>query len=253
MNSLVRFWRRCDFRNPPYIHPDDRDIVLANPKLFDTTVVTFDSFLTSDRFGRFDDNRFHMSLLPSPYGGDLDRADIYILMLNPGFSPADYYHTAESRSRKIRMLRQSMNREKFPFVSLDPELCWRPGFVWWEKKLREVIGRIADAKKLSYVEAMQDLSQRLAVVELVPYHSSSFRAAKVITQLASVNAARTYVRKSLLPRARSGDAVIIVTRKIKAWGIKGRNVVLYENGETRGASMGIRSRGGKAILKRYGI
>jgi hypothetical protein len=34
-------------------------------------------------------------------------------------------------------------------------------------------------------------------------------------------------------------------------GIKGRNVVLYENGETRSASMSIRSRGGKAILKRY--
>jgi hypothetical protein len=42
----------------------------------------------------------------------------------------------------------------------------------------------------------------------------------VIGQLASVNAARTYVRETLLPRARSGDAVIIVTRKVKTWELK---------------------------------
>jgi hypothetical protein len=253
MNSLSKFWSACQFERAPYVHPADMEVVARHPELFDTKIVSFKSFLRGDRFGRFDDHRFHLSLLPSPYGGNLDKADIYILLLNPGFSVADHFHLHESRRRKINMLRQALNGEQFPFVSLDPSLCWRPGFLWWEKKLRAVLITIAGAKDIPYIEAMRSLSQRLAVIELIPYHSGSFKAYKIIETLPSVQAARFYVQTTLLPKARRGDAVIIVTRKVREWGVGGKNVILYEDGETRGASMSPRSKGGVAILKRYGI
>jgi hypothetical protein len=206
------FWSRCKLRAPPYIHPADKEVVAANPKLFDTKITTFESFL---------------------------KGELSSHQCKP--TPQNQNAASKSKEREIS------------FCLLGSEMCWRPGFVWWEKKLREVIGCIAEAKNVSYAEAMQSLSQRLAVVELVPYHSGSFKAHKIIETLPSVQASRIYVRNTLLPKARRNDAVIIITLKIKAWGIRGGNVVLYEGGETRGASMSVKSKGGRAILKRYGI
>lgn len=100
---------------------------------------------------------------------------------------------------------------------------------------------------------MRSLSQRLAVIELIPYHSGSFKAYKIIEKLPSAQAARDYVQKAVLPKARRGDAVVIVTRKVREWRVGGKNVILYKGSETRGASMSPRSKGGLAILKRYGI
>ena len=37
------------------------------------------------------DNRLHLGLVPQPFIGDLRRASIFVLLLNPGLSPSDYY------------------------------------------------------------------------------------------------------------------------------------------------------------------
>jgi hypothetical protein len=48
--------------------------------------------------------------------------------------------------------------------------------------------------------------------------------------------------------------VLILTRQEKAWGLAPhKNIVIYRGGETRGASLGPNTSGGKAILTRYGI
>jgi hypothetical protein len=254
MNSLVRFWNECDLRKPPFIHPADLSIAKAYPKLFDTQVRNLRGFIHGKRFGDFRDNRFHLSLIPSPYGGRLDTADIFILLLNPGFGISDYHVDPVSRRWKKRVIRQKLARAKFPFASLNPNLCWRPGFMWWEKKLRSVIRRIV-AEKFdgSYLDAMRNLSQRLACIELVPYHSASFNANKLVKVLPSARAARDFVYKTLLPKARRGKVTLIVTRKVKEWGLPKAHVVTYTGGHTRGAHMSVGSMGGKAILKRYGI
>lgn len=253
-NSLVRFWNKCDLRKPPFIHPADLAIVKAYPESFDTQVRNLAKFIREKRFGDFSDNRFHLSLIPSPYGGRLDTADIVILLLNPGFGISDYHVDALSRRWKQRVIRQKLRRAEFPFTSLNPNLCWRPGFMWWEKKLRSVIKRIAAEKfNGSYLDAMRSLSQRLAAIELVPYHSGSFNAHKLVKILPSALAAREYVYKTLLPMARRGKVTLIVTRKTKEWGLPKAHVVTYKGGHTRGAHLSVGSKGGKAILKRYGI
>ena len=67
---------------------------------------------------------FDLSLLPVPYGGDLQVAEIFVLLLNPGFAFADYYaetRVPEYRHRLERTLAQDFDGTDFPFLWLDPE------------------------------------------------------------------------------------------------------------------------------------
>jgi hypothetical protein len=261
LDEFIKFWRKCKLETPPFAHPADLPMLKRdNGKFADLDAVDFDAFVAGKRFGDFDDHRFHLSLLPVPYNGNLRRADIVILLLNPGFSYTDYWaetKVPEFRNRRADTLRQSFKRNvKFPFLSLDPQFCWHSSFVWWEKKLRGVATIIADEKYQGrYLDALRDLSNRMACVELVPYHSASFKAHPLICDLPSVKMARAFVRESLVPDARAGGRTLIVTRQEKAWNVpaRPRNLVVYRRGQTRGASLSPRSEGGRAILRRYGI
>ena len=258
--EFITFWRHCRLTARPFAHPDDLLILRQRDGRFiDSEPSNFDTFVAGPRFGNFDDHRLHLSLLPLPYDGDLRHAEIVIFLLNPGFSYCDYW--AETRipafrQRKKNNLRQSFQGVEFPFWELDPQFCWHGGFVWWEKKLRNV-AKIIAARKFGgrYLDALRDLSRKLACIELVPYHSQSFRAHELVEKLPSVKMVRKFVRESLVPDASAGRRTLIVTRQAKAWGLRPvtGKVVVYEGGETRGASLSPNSRGGKAILRRYGI
>src|SRR5690242_4396136 len=91
-NELINFWRQCELTSAPFAHPDDLPVLRQNGgRLIDAERVNFDAFIAGRRFGDFKDHRLHLSLLPIPYEGDLARAEIVILLLNPGFSYADYW------------------------------------------------------------------------------------------------------------------------------------------------------------------
>ncbi len=259
-NTLIKFWQRCRLVEPPFAHPEDLPVLRQKGGRFiDVETTNFDTFIAGPRFGAFDDHRLHLSLLPVPYAGDLSHAEIVILLLNPGFSYVDYWAETKMpafRQQRIGNLRQSFKGVEFPFLELDPHFCWHSGFVWWEKKLRDVITAIANKKfNGCYFEALRDLSTKLACVELVPYHSPSFRAHALIRQLPSADMMRAFVHESLVPDANAGQRTLIVTRQAKAWGFahSTKNIIVYRGGATRGASLSPNSQGGKAILRHYGI
>lgn len=258
--DIVKFWSRLPLGTPPFIHPDDQQILERNRQDFIDEKLDFDSFVKSERFGAFEDHRFHFSLLPVPYVGDLKKADIFILLLNPGLDFIDYF--AESRMTEFnstlkRNLLQDFTSTSFPFLYLNPEFCWHGGFTWWERKLRDVATKIAEEKfKGRYLKAIQDLAHRVAAIELIPYHSISFRQHRLIRSLPSSHRAQEFARNTLVARAQDATAQIIITRRHKEWGIGSRttgNIVIYTGGLTRGASLGRETPGGKAILKQYDI
>ena len=215
--------------------------------------------MACDRFGDPDDRRLHLSVPPQPFCGDLRRADIFILLLNPGLNISDYYaqtHRQEFRHAYRRMLAHDMEGLEFPFIFLNPAYCWHGGYQWWEGKLRDITTFIAKRRFGGrYLEALRSLSTRLAAVELVPYHSRSFAAHRLIEELPSAKAAKAFVQGDLVPAATQDKATIIVTRQVTEWGLPKTvsNVVQYEGGHTRGASLSLKSRGGEAILRRYGL
>lgn len=259
LTEIVKFWRACPLDKPPFVHPEDLPTLRqCEPSLLGLPRQNFRQFVAGKRFGDFDDHRFHLSLLPTPYAGDLERADIFLLQLNPGFHFTSYYGECgvpKYRRRLVRNLRQELDGLEFPFMFLDPEFCWDPGFRWWEEKLRGVATCIANRKHFSYLNALRELSRRIAAIELVPYHSISFRDHRLIKDLASVRRAKEYAQ-DLRSKALLTKCSIIITRKVKEWGLRrmrnGR-VVLYSPALARGASLGPKTKGGQAILRMFGI
>jgi hypothetical protein len=260
VSPLVEFWRSYAPQKPPYIHTEDEAALSSSDLLtryFDSSVDTFDSFLRSDRFGHFDNNRFFTSLVPTPYMGRLDEADIVILMLNPGFEYVDYF--AEYRMPGIKEMlektfRQELDDFEFPFCWLNPEYCWHSGFVYWEKKFRKVARMIADEHYNGrYLYALRGLSRRLATVQLVPYHSPKFDGGPIIKSLPSAREVKKYVKTVLEPCARDGEKTIIVMRQRSVWGIENQepNMIVYPSNHALGARLDPMTIGGKAILNRF--
>lgn len=260
LNSLVEFWQRCPLDHPPYIHPDDRPALAGlrgQHVIFDT--IDFAGYLKSRHFGASSETAMHLSLLPIPYGGDLQHADIFILLLNPSISHSDFYietHFPAFGQRLRQSIRQTLGNAEFPFIWLDPQNCWEPGFVWWERKLRSTVRVIADRKfGGDYHRALRDLSQRLAHIEISPYRSASSNSYAKL--LPSAQAARSFVKTSLVPKARDGSVTIIGARGLAAWELENEDhrtdIVLYSQGQSRGVSLGPDSPGGRAILRRYGF
>jgi hypothetical protein len=261
--ELIEFWKLCKLNEPPFSHPtDEKALWQKNRKYIETDSVNFNAFVKSLHFGENDNPRLHLSLRPVPYLGNLAQAKIYILLLNPGLAYSDYWAETNSPIFCKRLkdnLRQSFDGISFPFFKLDPQFCWCSGFMWWESKLHDVISLIAkEHYDNKYIDAMRDLSKKIACLELIPYHSSSFGSHGLIKQLDSVKMVKEFVNRFLIPQAKKNKCTLIVTRQAEAWGFpsgckENDNIVVYRGGETRGASLSPGSRGGKAILRHYGI
>jgi hypothetical protein len=125
--EIVKFWKGLSLSAPPFVHPQDLPALKTRAAdLLEEPPTNLRRFIASRRFDP-EDRDFHFSLLPSPYVGDVCRADILLLLLNPGFKPADYYaewNVPEFRDRVVRNLYQRFEGVEFPFLLLDPQFCW---------------------------------------------------------------------------------------------------------------------------------
>lgn len=258
--SLENYWATFlrGRSRAPYVHPDDDQYLASigwwkkHPHLREE--LTFEKYVQSRRFEEPRSSEFHFSLQPMPYAGDLSNAVVYILLLNPGFAHNDYYaeyRDAEYRRRLDRNLAQDFTRVDFPFFYLDPIFCWTAGFRWWEGKLRRVVEALAQARFRSrYRDALRFTAQRLASIELVPYHSNAFKDGGFL-QLPSASVARIAVAQ-IARSIRDRGACVVVTRQVSAWGLSGLpdEVVCYGGAEARAAHLTPESRGGRIILDR---
>lgn len=251
---LIESWRKCNLESPPYLFPDDERHIegFSDSRIYRS----FDEYVSSPEFGVSDTN-LHLGLLPVPFVGNLEKASIFILMLNPGLSAGDYFaeqKVPEFRNALIRNLRQENTDDEFPFIFLNPDFAWHPGFEYWQKKFHNIIDEIRKQSNVSYQKAMSILSKRLACLELMPYHSKSFGAGSLLNKLPSVEIMRNYVQDIVVPKAMTDKAIIIATRQVKMWQLpEHKNIVMYEGGETRSAHLTISSRGGQAIAKNIGL
>lgn len=256
--GLVETW--CNFKvtkHGPHILDQDNK-VLTGGRLFagannTEPRYTFHTFVDSHSFG--EDDGFHFSLLPTPYVGNIENADIYILMLNPGFNLAEYYAEFESkafRQTAIKNLQQAFDAKGYWFWCLDPQFCWHPGYWYWERKLTKIAKKLQQARKSTYKDALYEMSRRIAVVELVPYHSRSYRGRDLTKILHSSELAKNWVHQTLLPKVSENGAVIVVARQAASWELEARDdsIVCYDRAEARSAHLTPESRGGKLILQR---
>ena len=154
------------------------------------------------------------------------------------------------RAALLANLKQQPPIGTIPFLFLEPQFAWHGGFDWWHGKLAKVIQRLASAWDVSFAKARARLGSALASIELVPYHSSTFRdSGGWLRKLRSVDLARTFVTEFVLPRVERGEAIVIVTRKVKSWSLPELpGVITYSAAQARAAHLTPNTPGGRAIL-----
>ena len=258
-SDLLGQWAAWRATSPPFILEADRPILATERS--GRAAVTLGGWLEAYRSSDFcapHDKRLHLGLLPQPFFGDLRRASIYVLLLNPGLGPHDYYgeyEVAVYREALLANLRQEFAPGVIPFLFLDPQFAWHGGFGWWHRKFAGVIERLASSWRVPFAEARSRLAARLASIELIPYHSPGFRdAGGWIGRLHSVSLAKAYVKNVVLPRVRRGKAIAIVSRVARAWRLPAEpGVIIYTGQQARAAHLTPDSPGGRAILEHLGV
>jgi len=250
MSDLVEAWQTWAQEGAAGLLPGDEALLTAGDKLCD--IDSWEAWVASDEWAGNTD-RIHLNLLPVPYVGSLASAQVFVLLLNPGFGPINYfgeYRVPGFRATLLDCLAQNEASDRRGFYCLDPENSWTGGFRYWHAKLLGVVADLSKITGMSLTEAFTYLRHRIAVVELVPYHSGRFGLPhRVVRQLRSAQLARDFVHETVLPKAARGDATVIITRKAKEWGVEPTDrVIVYRGSEARGAHMGPDTRGGRAIL-----
>lgn len=248
MDGLVQAWQEFQTSNPPpYVLLGD-EIILEDTSLY-RCHTSWEDYIADDDFDRPGDNRLHLGLLPLPYVGNLKEASIFILMLNPGFGPQNYYVEYKTDSRK-RLVDNLQQRSQGALL-MDPEDAWLGGYSYWNRKLREIILSVAKEEGKSFSVARKEISKKIAMLELSPYFSTSYSLpAKIEQGLRSVKLAQSYARDVLVQRAKDNECLIVVTRAVKRWNLEQhKNIIQYNSNEARGASLSLSSRGGHAIRK----
>jgi hypothetical protein len=255
-STLLTAWSNWTEQGVPYILEEDRHVLesLRSSKAI-TTFTSWPEVYSAEDFAAPGDTRLQLGLLPHPFCGDLKNAEIYILMLNPGYGPHDYYGEYEVpkyRQAVLANLKQIFNPDALPFFLLDPKFSWHGGFTWWHRKFAKVIEELAKLHDVTYAEARAELAGKIASIELLPYHSTSFRDGDGwVRQLDSAMLAREFVHDYVMPKVENGKAIVIVTRQAKVWNLPTTSgVIRYTGTEARGAYLTPHSHGGRAILNR---
>lgn len=252
MHTLISAWNRFNPEQLPYVLPGD-EAILDQVDLY-CRHTGWDNFIAEPNFGMPGHSQLHLDLLPMPFVGNLKTASIFVLMLNPGFGPHDYfgeYMIPDYRTALLDNLRQTRSNS---FLFLDPRFSWHGEYDYWHTKLRDVIVTFARNVGISYGQARRFFQSNIAALELVPYHSVSFAVPhRVLTSLRSVQLVRAFVSEELLPRARAGECLLVVTRAVKGWKLPThKNVIAYTASESRSAHLSPQSRGGTSILNFLG-
>lgn len=244
---LVEFWSR--FAPQPgelRVHPDDRAwMELHWPAPLQEPFLDWPGYLHSSRFGARDAD-LHLSHLPAPYWGDLERAQVLICLKNPGFDNTDYFLEAQPgfQAAQLRTIHQQVNDEPFPFVHLDPQFSWSGSFLWWAARFRPITDAL-QADGLSYRDALRHIARNVAALQLVPYRSLD-------SVLPSVEQARQHLART----THKQQQLVLVMRSHADWhtaACADKHDSYLHGPRLQGVSLHPRFPAGRALLERLRV
>jgi len=249
-HPLIDAWRGFTPADAPFVLPADQPLLQALEGRPGIVVHrSLAEYTASAGFGAADDRRLHLGLLPVPYVGVVETASIYLLMLNPGLSAADYFAEWQEASYGQALVENLAGQS--PFLCLNPTFAWHPGFAYWHGKLGGVLRRLASATGIPYQTVLDAVAHKLCVLQLLPYHSPSFGVPRqLLERLPSCQLVRSFVSDVVVPRARDGSAVVVVTRQADLWNVPADcSPVVYSGPATRAAHLTPDSQGGQRMLE----
>lgn len=142
----------------------------------------------------------HPELLPVPYLGDINKASIVLLCLNPGYNKKldDLAYSDKAFiEESIKSLTFSCQT---PFYCLNEKFSFTGGYIWWKKLLKDLINRFG----------MKKISEKIMCIQYFPYHSKKYHNLPFI--LPSQNYSFNLVKQTIKQKK-----VIIIMRSKKFW------------------------------------
>ena len=105
-------------------------------------------------------------LLPVPYLGNLKKAKIIVLCLNPGYNRKldnrAYFKDKYYFQENLKSLKFTSHT---PFYCLDTKFDYSGGYIWWTRLLKSLIKDFG----------LRSLSKKLMCLQYIGYHSTTFR------------------------------------------------------------------------------
>lgn len=218
MEELINFWRQFqpNDNGGQLIHLGDLNALND----VDMQYFTFHDYVNNPDNLFISNTIIHSGLIPVPYSGDLTNAEIFILMINPGFDHNDYYSETipEYRNALISNLHQENLNEDYPFFYLNPLFCHTSGGAYWLKKFNNIIKTLYQ-QGYGYEQILSLISKNTCVLELFPYHSKNFNISNIIlNNCASVSLIRDFVQSII-----ENNKLVICLRQPNNWHINQNN------------------------------
>ena len=167
--------------SPPFVAPIDAPVL---------------NRLSRHLQGRFE---LQLDLLPQPWTGNVNTAEILMLALNPGYSEQDRTDLRNPDYAEQWRLTLSF-QSRTPFYFLDDAFRETSGHQWWRRRLQELIQVVG-------VDAM---ARRVMCVEHFPYKSIAYRG--LGTTLPSQQYSFEIVREAI----RQGKQIVVM-RSERVW------------------------------------
>jgi len=251
MCELIKFWNKLNLNpnNNKFIHPEDENTLGQ----VDKKCLTFDDYV-KDPNNLFGDNFIlHTGLIPVPYAGNISRASIYLLLINPGLHHNDYYSEYQNDEYKMSLinnLKQKNLDNDYPFLFLNPKFSHTSGGEYWINKFKAIIIKLKTEKNIDYKESLKLLAQNVCTLELFPYHSINFKLSKsVINSCPSIIKMRDFV-KTLSHSNR--DLYIFCLRQPTNWNLEEKNnndnFIILPPKQRQAASLTTKTNAGQKIF-----
>ena len=255
--KLLNAWKNTQLDQPPYVLDADVPILESSRRGQDLGIIGKSCDEVESQSEYDPEKSIHFSLLPQPFIGDLLNAEVYVLTFNPGFACSDYdanYCKPRYRQALLDNIKQVQPKDVLPFFFLDPKFKFHGGYGYWFNRLRETIAKIGRCRELAFDEVRDIMGCKLAVIELVPYHSKKAGGLdKLPEMLPSARMAHDFVRQYVQRKARSGRAIVIVVRGYPTWRyalnpglVRSGSVIRNAN---RGGYLSPKTAGGRAIVE----
>jgi len=217
MEDFVEFWKIELPSGQPNLHPKDRQWMgrhWPDPLRY-PLYKNWDEYAASDRFGSYD-KALHLSLIPTPYLGNLRDAKVLLFMANPGFADADYYFEDQPGIRERLIFTFTKNPTAIsPSFSSIPD--WRGRAAsGGGKSCYAALLAVLVSRRRTRIQAMEFLSQSIAAVELFPYHSMDGSELKRVDGkllMPSVSEARNFFARS----SHNPEQLTVLARAHERW------------------------------------
>jgi len=87
--GLLQAWAAWRPGSPPHVLEADRPALASSTEV--TTIRSWSEAFQAENFPFRGDTKLHLGLIPQPFCGDLRCASVYVLSLNTGLGPTDYF------------------------------------------------------------------------------------------------------------------------------------------------------------------